>query len=277
MITLATGNTIQGVAGTATAITYTILGMELNGTTEVYKVLAQGQLAAAAAAIYTVPASNVTMVKTIILANATGNPVSGVILYINGTAAANQMTGSITMPAGSTLHFNQNGWKLIDNAGNTTNTFVNPKVYYNLPTTAATSGTGETKLFNVQIPAGYAVVGSTFRVTVTGNSSSTGTLIFRIRVGALGTVSDNQAWICTTSAAQVANARAGFDALVTVRSTIAAIADGVAYAAALQLPTVVGAPATAAIDVASAWYIDVDCTCSVGTFTAQVGTIEEVK
>jgi hypothetical protein len=277
MITLATGNTIQGVAGTATAITYTILGMELNGTTEVYKVLAQGQLAAAAAAIYTVPASNVAMVKTIILTNATGSPVSGVILYINGTAAANQMTGSITMPAGSTLHFNQNGWKVIDNAGNITNTFVNPKVYYNLPAAVATSGTGETLLFKCMVPAGYAVVGTTFRITVTGNSSSTGTLIFRVRVGSLGSVSDNQAWICLTSAAQVANQRAGADVIVTVRSTIAAIADGVAWAQAAQLPTVVGAPATAAIAVANAWYIDVDCTCSVGTFTAQVGTIEEVK
>ena len=157
-------------------------------------------------------------------------------------------------------------------------TDANPKrQIYNLSAAVATSGTTETKLFNKQISAGSAVVGSTYRVICTGNSSSTGTLIFRVRVGANGTTSDNQVWISTTSAAQVANARAGFDVLVTVRSTTTAIADGVGYAGTVQLPTLRAAPATAAIVISSAWYIDVDCTCSVGTFTAQVGSIEEIK
>jgi hypothetical protein len=132
-------------------------------------------------------------------------------------------------------------------------------------------------LSNLQIPAGYAVVGSSFWIWVFGNSSSTGTLIFRVRVGANGTVSDNQVWISTTSAAQVANARAGFLVSVTVRSTTSAIADGCAWASAIVLPTLIGAPATAAIVVASAWYIDITCTCSSGTFTAQVGNIDEIK
>ena len=148
-----------------------------------------------------------------------------------------------------------------------------------LAAAAATSGTGETKLFSCQIPANYAAVGQSFRVYVWGNSSSTGTLIFRVRVGALGTIGDNQAWISTTSAAQVANARAGFYVMVTIRSIGAAgtvIADGRANAGAVVLPTLIAAPATAAAATNAIWYIDVSCTCSVGTYTAQVGEVDEI-
>lgn len=268
MLILATGNTIQGVAGTATAITYTLSGVEVNGTTLTYKVLAQGQLAAAAAAIYTVPASNIAMVKTLILTNATATQVTGIYLYVNGVAAANQIAGPITMPAGSTIVLDQNGWSNLGIVG---------RVIYNLPAAVATSGATETMLFKVAVPAASAAVGTTYNVYCYGNSSSTGTLIFRVRVGTNGTTADNQVWISTTSAAQVANARAGFLVQVTVRSTTAAIADGCATAGAVVLPTLIGAPATAAIVVANLWYIDVTCTCSVGTFTAQVGSIEEVK
>ncbi len=138
---------------------------------------------------------------------------------------------------------------------------------------AATSGTGETKLFNLQIPANSVAVGDTFMVTLYGNSSSTGTLIFRVRTGALGTTGDNQAWISTTSAAQVANAWAGITVFVTVRSATTVQASGIAHAGAVQLPQLIGAPATAAIVSTGAWYIDIDATCSVGTFTAQNAVI----
>ncbi len=90
MITLASGNTVQGKAGTATAVTYTILGMELSGGTEAYRVLSQGQLATSATAIYT--ATSVTaFVKMIFLTNTTGSDVSGIALYVNGTAASNEI------------------------------------------------------------------------------------------------------------------------------------------------------------------------------------------
>lgn len=283
MITLATTDIIRGVAGTATAVTYTIIGMELNTSTnvETYRVLAQGQLPSSSGALYTVPATTAAFIKTIILTNATSSNVAGIYLNVciagAAAAAANQILSNLTLSAYGTAVFNQDGWKTTDTNGNIMNYSGIPRLFYNLPTTAVTSGTGETKLFNMQVPSGYAIVGTTFRIYMYGNSSSTGTLIFRVRVGALGTTGDNQVWISTTSAAQVANARAGFDVLVTVRSTIAAIADGVATAGAVTLPTLIGAPATAAIAVSSAWYIDVDCTCSVGTFTAQVGSISEKK
>jgi len=145
-----------------------------------------------------------------------------------------------------------------------------------MPAAVATSGTGETLLYKCAIAANSVATGDTFRVRVVGNSSSTGTLIFRVRAGANGTTSDNQAWISTTSAAQVANAWAGFEALVTVRSATSVQAAGVATAGAVVLPQLIGAPATAAIASTATWYIDIDATCSSGTFTAQVAVIENI-
>ena len=148
-----------------------------------------------------------------------------------------------------------------------------------LASAVSTSGTGETRLMNCTILANYAVVGQAYRVLVYGNSSSTGTLIFRVRVGANGTIADNQAWISTTSAAQVANARAGFYVTVIVRSIGAGtvMADGVATAGAVVLPTLIGAPATANVTTSAQWYIDISCTCSAGTFTAQVAEIDQIR
>jgi len=145
-----------------------------------------------------------------------------------------------------------------------------------MPAAVATSGTGETLLYKCAIAANSVATGDTFRVRVVGNSSFTGTLIFRVRAGANGTTSDNQAWISTTSAAQVANAWAGFEALVTVRSATSVQAAGVATAGAVVLPQLIGAPATAAIASTATWYIDIDATCSSGTFTAQVAAIENI-
>jgi len=146
-----------------------------------------------------------------------------------------------------------------------------------LATTSATSGTGEVKLFSCAVPANRVVsAGDSFHIRMMGNSSSTGTLIFRIRVGANNSTADNQCWISTTSAAQVANARAGIDCTVTLRSSTTVIADGVATAGAVVLPTLIAAPATAAITSSSNWFIVVTATCSVGTYTAQTCVIDQV-
>lgn len=91
MLTLATTNTIAGVGSVASQLTCTIMGMELNGTTEVYKILDQRQLAAAAATIYTVPSSTTTFVKSITVVN-NDTSVRTFRLFLNGTAAANAIT-----------------------------------------------------------------------------------------------------------------------------------------------------------------------------------------
>lgn len=157
-------------------------------------------------------------------------------------------------------------------------TLYNPKrLFTNLAASVVTSGTTEKVLVQLQIPAARAVSGSTFRAWVVGNSSSTGTLIFKVRSGAGGTITDAIGWTAVTSAAQAANARAGFEVLITVRSATTLYTDGVGYAGAVQLPTYVAAPAVSAVTISGTWYISLTVICSSGTFTAQVGTIEEIR
>jgi hypothetical protein len=151
------------------------------------------------------------------------------------------------------------------------------RLYANLTAPVASSGTTEKVLLQLAIPANRAVVGSTFRAWVVGNSSSTGTLIFRIKCGANGSTSDTEDWKSVTSAAQAANARAGFECLITIRSSTTIAVDGVGYAGAVQLPTTIAAPTTPAIAINGIWYINMTVVCSSGTFTAQVGSIEEIR
>lgn len=117
MLTLSATNTIAGVAGTTTAITYSIFGMTLLSDVETYSVLSQGQLATSAGAIYTVPGSTTAFVKHIQLVNTTGSPVSGIILYVNGTAAGNQITGSISIPANGMAMIADDGLSVYDANG----------------------------------------------------------------------------------------------------------------------------------------------------------------
>jgi len=117
MLTLAAGNTIQGVAGTASAITYTINGCEIAGGVDTYKILAQGQLPDSVAAIYTVSGSTTALVKNIILTNTTVSGVENVILYVNGTDASNQIHSAITIENNGSLIFDQTGWKAYDSSG----------------------------------------------------------------------------------------------------------------------------------------------------------------
>lgn len=119
MIVLEAAQTIGGVAGTATAITYTVEGMKLLSTNETYESLAQGQLPLAAGTLYTVPGSTQVFIKSIHLVNATGSVVSGIKLFIGGTAGANQITGALTLQPNSWAVFDENGWRVYDGNGAT--------------------------------------------------------------------------------------------------------------------------------------------------------------
>lgn len=114
MITLATGNTIAGDSDAASVVTCTIFGMELNGTTEVYKVLYQGQLPSSVGTLYTAPASNTAFVRSIVLVN-TDSVARVFQLFCNGTAAANAITSIHTLQAGEcAVYEDGQGWKFYD-------------------------------------------------------------------------------------------------------------------------------------------------------------------
>jgi hypothetical protein len=111
MLTLAANDTIAGVASAATEVTCTIFGMELNGTTETYKVLDQRQLAAAAATIYTATANGPTFVKSITVVNTNTTTARTFQLFRGGTADANAITPVINLPAGGAANYEDGkGW-----------------------------------------------------------------------------------------------------------------------------------------------------------------------
>lgn len=117
MIVLEAGQTLRAVAGTNNVIAMTVDGMELNAGVEAYKTLAQALIPNAAGTIYTVPASTQAFIKSIHLANTTALDVTGIKLFIGGAAAANQITGSFTIPANGWAAFEENGWNIYTPTG----------------------------------------------------------------------------------------------------------------------------------------------------------------
>lgn len=142
---------------------------------------------------------------------------------------------------------------------------------------AVTSGTAETFLFTVKIPANAVLVGQTFRITALGQSSSTGTLIFRARAGAAGTTADTETFLSITSAAQVANSYATLDLVaqvVALGATSTLVVNGVAIATALVLNETTAAEVITSTPTTAAWFITVTATCSVGTLTVRQAAVE---
>lgn len=117
MIVLAAADTLAGVASAASQVTSTIMGMELNGTTETYKLLDQRQLAAAAVTIYTAPGSTEAFIKSIHVVN--NDSVARTFQYFRGgTAAANAITPPITLVAGGfAIYSAEKGWTIYDAQG----------------------------------------------------------------------------------------------------------------------------------------------------------------
>lgn len=135
MLLLAAADTIAGVAQTASKVTCTIFGMELNTGTEAYKVLAQLQLAAAVATIYTAPASTQAFVRSIAAVNTDLVNSQTFQLFRGGTAAANAITPAILLPAGGSAHYEDGfGWNVYNAAGQLQTTIVASRA--NLPADA---------------------------------------------------------------------------------------------------------------------------------------------
>lgn len=73
--------------------------------TDTYKVLSQTQLPNAAAAQYTVPGATSAIVRSIILVNTSGSPVT-VSLFVNGAAASNKILDTYSIPANTRIELN---------------------------------------------------------------------------------------------------------------------------------------------------------------------------
>lgn len=118
MLALGSLETVAGVCGAASTVTYTLSGAEGLTGAPAYKTLAQGQLPTSPGTLYTAPgAPDTALVKTVILANTSATAVGGIALYLNGTAAANQITGEVTLPAHGWATFDADGWRIYDQTG----------------------------------------------------------------------------------------------------------------------------------------------------------------
>jgi hypothetical protein len=93
--------------------------MELTGTapslTETYREV-QVQVPNAVAALYTVPASTMAIVRSIQIANTTGGALTNLKLYTKGSAAVNQLC-SLPVPASGEITFDGTGWNVYDASG----------------------------------------------------------------------------------------------------------------------------------------------------------------
>lgn len=124
MITLSPTDSLSAVAGTATAVTYTVLGDAVTSTGDAFKVLAQGQLPSSAGSVISATAGQQSLIKTILLTNTTGSAVFGVKFFINGTTDAHQIV-SMQIPAnGSAVYESGTGWKVYDSTGGLATTSI---------------------------------------------------------------------------------------------------------------------------------------------------------
>lgn len=116
MISLTSTDSIQASATVASAITSTILGDEISAGVDAFKVLDQRQLPLTTPAVlYTPGGAKSALVKEWLLENTTGNAVN-VTLYLNGSAAANQI-GSFPVPVNGHVLMAADGWKVYDSNG----------------------------------------------------------------------------------------------------------------------------------------------------------------
>jgi hypothetical protein len=197
MILLAAADTLAGVAQTAAKVTCTIFGMELNGTTETYKVLDQRQLASAVATIYTVPGSTTTFVRSIMVVNNDTNTQT-FQLFRGGTAAANAITPVMTIPAGGMAVYEDGaGWTVFNNLGQamTSTTAGMISAILTADTANQTSTTEAVVSPVLTVPANYLTGGSTidfqlgFSAAQGAVANTTPGILFQLRWGGLaGTV-----------------------------------------------------------------------------------------
>lgn len=103
-------------ADTAVLGRTTIATGQVASSGEAYKKLAQGQLPSSAGTLYTVPASTITLVKSIHLANPTGAAVTA-RLYHDGTTDATTILPPISIDAGGFAEYTDEGWTFYDAQG----------------------------------------------------------------------------------------------------------------------------------------------------------------
>jgi len=123
MITLGPTDTLSGVAGTASAITWTAFGDRIASTTDNFEVIGQGVLASSVSTMLSALAATQRVIGSISLENTTASPVAGVQLFINGTANGNRIV-QLTIPANGAAVGARSGWVVYDGTGTIVNNII---------------------------------------------------------------------------------------------------------------------------------------------------------
>ncbi len=144
---------------------------------------------------------------------------------------------------------------------------------------AVTSGTANTFLFTVRVPANSVQVGQKFRVRVESQTSNTGVPTFNVHLGVNGTIGGDTVNCAIVLAAQSANGYQQTEVMVEVvalgpTATVVAhgrsdgsVATGTAQTAAAE--TALNVPTTAA------WFITFAAACgTIGTITVRNASVE---
>lgn len=139
------------------------------------------------------------------------------------------------------------------------------------PTLANATTATETIVAKWVIPANFLLAGDSIRAVVMHQSAGTGTLIYRLRIGALGTTADAVVATLTTSAAQVANAQGTANFTAHFASTTSVRGSGFAIQQAAALGTVTAANAAVTVVPTAAIHVSVTVTCSVAAANVTVG------
>lgn len=133
----------------------------------------------------------------------------------------------------------------------------------NLATITNPTTIAETVVALWSLPANSIGNNDSFKVSAALKSAGTGTVTWRVRVGAAGTTADTQVVILTTSAAQVANSFGIIEAMLRASPNTSVIGAGHSIMQGLVLPTVVGAQVTATIVPTAVVFVSITATISI--------------
>ena len=118
MIVLGNSVALCGVAGTGAAVTISVFGSSTVASVETPKQLYQGVLPSSVGTLFAAGGSEVCAIKTLMLANSTGSPVTGVRMFVGGTGSGNAISPLLTIPANGSVVYDGAAWSVSDGAGN---------------------------------------------------------------------------------------------------------------------------------------------------------------
>lgn len=118
MLCLEAAQTLRAICATNNGNSFvSLFGFELSGGVETYKTLAQAAIGTTVSTIYTVPSSTVALIKSITIGNTSSTAITGVQLFIGGTAQANALTGLFNIPGAGSVVYEDGEWTITDSFG----------------------------------------------------------------------------------------------------------------------------------------------------------------